>query len=79
MTSDDSLEPDPDFIIRDLHKIREKLLDEFGGDLRGFVEYARKQQESSGHPIVYANPTPLTIPPQIVTPDLPSGDAPSAT
>ena len=46
-----SIEPSPDSIIQDLHRIREAIADSFGGDLHRLTEDARKRQEEAGHKI----------------------------
>lgn len=45
------IEPSPDTIIRDLHRIREAIVDSFDGDLHALTEDARRRQEQSGRPI----------------------------
>ena len=37
-----------DRTIADLHKIRERISDAFGGDIHAITEDARKRQEQSG-------------------------------
>ncbi len=46
-----SNEPHPDRIIQDLHKIREEIVDSFGGDLHRLTEDARHRQAESGREI----------------------------
>lgn len=46
-----SLEPSPDHIIRDLHRIREAIVDSFGGDLHALAADAQRRLEASGQPI----------------------------
>lgn len=51
MTNTKSNEASPDTIIRDLHQIREAIVDSFGGDLHALTNDARKRQEQSGRPV----------------------------
>ena len=37
-----------DTTIADIHKTREKISDDFGGDIHAITEDARKRQEQSG-------------------------------
>ena len=46
MTSPDNSHQDT--TIADIHKIRERISDAFGGDIRAISEEARKRQEQSG-------------------------------
>ena len=46
-----SNESKPETIIRDLHRLRESIVDSFGGDLHALTEDARRRQELSGRPI----------------------------
>ncbi len=41
-------ESSADTIISELHRIRENIVDSFGGDLRQLTEDARHRQEASG-------------------------------
>jgi len=43
-----STESSSDTIICDLHRIREEIVDSFGGDLRRLTDDARRRQEASG-------------------------------
>lgn len=43
-----STESSSDTIIYDLHRIREEIVDSFGGDLRRLTDDARQRQETSG-------------------------------
>jgi hypothetical protein len=47
-----SLEPHPDAIVEGIHRIREQLLAEHGGDLRAYFEAVRRRQEESGRLVV---------------------------
>lgn len=51
MTNTPSTEPCPDSIIRDLHLIRETIVDSFGGDLHALTDDARERQSQSGRVI----------------------------
>ncbi len=53
-----SNEPSPDSIVRDLHAIREQIVDEYGGDLVKLTEAARRRQELSGHEIIRKGEAP---------------------
>lgn len=44
-------ESSADTIISDLHRIREEIVDSFGGDLRRLTDDARRRQEASGERI----------------------------
>jgi hypothetical protein len=48
MTNSQSIESDPDTIIEDLHRIRESIVDSFGGDLHKLTADARERQIRSG-------------------------------
>ena len=48
MTNIPLIEPDPDAIIRDLHALRESIVDSFGGDLHRLTADARARQMRSG-------------------------------
>ena len=48
MMNTPSLEPSPDAIIQGLHRIREAIVAEFGGDLKALSADARRRQEESG-------------------------------
>ena len=43
-----STESSSDTIICDLHRIREEIVDSFGGDLQRLTDDARRRQEASG-------------------------------
>ena len=43
---------DHDTTISDIHRARQRLAEESGGDLRKISEAARKRQEKSGRPTV---------------------------
>lgn len=45
------IEESGDSIIRDLHRIREDIVDSFSGDLHRLTADARKRQEESGREI----------------------------
>ncbi len=47
-----SNEPSPDAIIEGIHRIRQQLLEEHGGDLRAYFDAACKRQQESGRPVV---------------------------
>ena len=51
MTNTPSTEPCPDSIIRDLHRIREAIVESFGGDLHALTDDARERQAQSGRVI----------------------------
>jgi hypothetical protein len=44
-------ESSADTIISDLHRVREEIVDSFGGDLRRLTDDARRRQEASGERI----------------------------
>jgi hypothetical protein len=46
-----SIEPSPDHIVRDLHRIREAIVDSFGGDLHAIAADAQRRLEESGRTI----------------------------
>ena len=48
MTTTRSIESDPDTIIQGLHRIREAIVDSFGGDLHKLTAAARERQIRSG-------------------------------
>lgn len=52
-----SIEPSPDHIIRDLHRIREAIVDSYGGDLHALTTDLQRQTEESGQPI-WRHPAP---------------------
>lgn len=47
-----SLEPNPDAIVEGIHRIREELLAEHGGDLRAYFDAVRGRQEDSDRHVV---------------------------
>lgn len=51
VTNDDVFEPSPDHIIRDLHRIREAILDSYGGDLHAYSRDCHRRLEESGWPV----------------------------
>jgi hypothetical protein len=51
MTTTQSFESSPDNIIRDLHRVREMIVDSFGGDLHKLTADARERQNRSGKAI----------------------------
>lgn len=51
MTNTPFPEPSSDSIIRDLHRIREVIVESFGGDLHALTNDARQRQLQSGRPI----------------------------
>lgn len=44
-------EPSPDNVIADLHRIRERIVDSFGGDLVALTADARRRQATSGREV----------------------------
>ena len=40
-----------DTTIEDIHQIRARLAEKFGGDIKAILEDTRKRQATSGHPI----------------------------
>ena len=40
-----------DPIIDEIHRIRERLAEKFGGDIKAILDDARRRQEASGRPI----------------------------
>ncbi len=52
MNTNLSNEPSPDAIVEGIHHIREKLLQQYGGDLRTYFESVRKRQQESGKRVV---------------------------
>lgn len=48
MTNTRSTESDPDTIVQDLHRVRESIVDSFGGDLHKLTADARERQTRSG-------------------------------
>jgi hypothetical protein len=52
MTTTQFDEPNPDTIIQDLHRIREAIVDSFGGDLHKLTADARERQNRSGRVIL---------------------------
>lgn len=48
MTNTPFPEPCPDSIIQDLHRIRESIVESFGGDLHALTNDARLRQSQSG-------------------------------
>lgn len=55
MNKPTSLEPSPDSIIQDLHRIREAMVEEYGGDLHALTAAMRKKQAESGRPVWRGN------------------------
>ncbi|WP_295457341.1 hypothetical protein [uncultured Thiodictyon sp.] len=51
-------ESSADTIISDLHRIREKIVESFDGDLRRLTDDARHRQEASGERIWRRNEPP---------------------
>ncbi len=46
-----TIEPSPDNLIRDLHRIRESIVDSYGGDLHALTTDLQRQTEKSGQPV----------------------------
>jgi hypothetical protein len=46
-----SPEPSPDTIIRDIHRIREAIVEAFEGDLHALAADARRRQAQEGRPV----------------------------
>lgn len=57
MESLTSIEPSPDHIIRDLHRIREAIVESFGGDLHALTADAQRRLKESGRPIWRPQPS----------------------
>lgn len=55
-------EPSPDSIIRDLHRIREAIVESFGGDLHALTADARVRMEKSGAKVWRRVPAPTSTP-----------------
>lgn len=51
MATSTSIEPSPDSLIRDLHRIREAIVDSYGGDLHALTADLQRQSEESGQPV----------------------------
>lgn len=51
MESLTSIEPSPDHIIRDLHRIREALAESYGGDLQAFSKNSYRKALELGWPV----------------------------
>ena len=51
MANSTSIEPSPDSLIRDLHRIREAIVDSYGGDLHALTADLQRQSEESGQPV----------------------------
>lgn len=51
MTNTPSPEPCPESIIQDLHRIRESIVESFGGDLHALTNDAKQRQSQSGRAI----------------------------
>jgi hypothetical protein len=62
MTNTRTIESNPDTIIQDLHRIRESIVDSFGGDLHQLTEDARERQVRSGRSIWYGKASTKPIP-----------------
>ncbi len=65
MTNTQSVDLDTDSIIQDLHRVREAIVDSFGGDLHKLAADARERQARSGRAIWRGK--------QVVTEDEPDG------
>ena len=57
-----SIEPSPNNIIHDLHRIREVIADSYGGDLHALTADLQRQSEESGQPIWRASSPGKRIP-----------------
>jgi len=57
-----SIEPSPNNIIHDLHRIREAIADSYGGDLHALTADLQRQSEESGQPIWRASSPGKLIP-----------------
>lgn len=64
MTTPQSNEPQPETMIRDLHRIRESIVDSYGGDLHALTEDARRRQEHAGRKIWRKQASILPLPTQ---------------
>jgi hypothetical protein len=51
MTSIHSDEPSPETVIQELHRVREAIVESYGGDLHALTADARRRQEQSGRPV----------------------------
>ncbi|NLS95123.1 MAG: hypothetical protein GXX96_23455 [Planctomycetaceae bacterium] len=51
MTNTQSVDSDTDSIIQELHRVREAIVDSFGGDLHKLTADARERQSRSGQAI----------------------------
>lgn len=51
MATSTSSEPSPDSLIRDLHRIRETIVESYGGDLHALTADLQRQAEESGQPV----------------------------
>jgi hypothetical protein len=60
MTTIQSIESSPDTIIQDLHRVREMIVDSYGGDLHKLTADARERQIRSGKAIWQATQPCLT-------------------
>lgn len=62
MTPKNPVESDASKIIEELHRIRETIVDSFGGDLHKLAADARERQDRSGRPVWRTKPpaAPLT-------------------
>lgn len=45
------IEPSPDHIIRDLHRIREAIMESYGGDLKAYTADCEKMVREMGWPV----------------------------
>ena len=51
MATSTSIEPSPDSLIRDLHRIREAIVESYDGDLHALTADLQRQSEESGQPV----------------------------
>ena len=69
--------PDIDTTIDDIHRTRERLAEQFGGNIKAILDDARRRQATSGHPLWNAASAGNTIP--LGGHEMVSGNAQSST
>ena len=68
----------PDTIIEEIHRCRQRMAEKFGGDIAAILEDARKRQAVSGRPVWQGPPSSEAKRPNVGADDPPTADRPLA-
>ena len=67
-----------DTIIEEIHRTRQRMAEQFGGDIAAILEDARKRQAASGRPVWQGRSSNKAIHPSGESGVSPAGDSPPA-